>query len=361
MLHLLGLCNLECAHCYMDGAPWRREELDLGAVLRAIGDCTALGVGQLYVTGGEPLLYRGIADVLRAAADVPNLGVTVCTNGTRSAPEHVELLREVGARAHVSADGLAEHHDRFRRKKGAFAAMEAGVRAFTAAGIPVTIVTTISRENLDSLPDVVAWAAGCGAEQVRVQPLLDLGRGRAIAEQRLAPPELNHLLLMLSDLANTYRERGVTCTLIGVTRRFLLAHPCGAYVCNGTGCHRRVAREIKKIVVREDGTVLPEATNLDPAFAIGNLHAGSLASQVAAYFDTGYARFDRLCRSLYERVVPVWPAAVVPWDQLLAEHSHGWQEDERDPVPAGADEESGSCSTCTEAPAASRELRLARS
>jgi len=86
-------------------------------------------------------------------------------------------------------------------------------------------------------------------------------------------------------------------------------------------------REIKKIVVREDGTILPEATNLSRAFAMGNLHDGSLMAMVSRYFESGYERFDRLCRATYAEVVPTWPAVVVPWDQIIAERSHSFRDD----------------------------------
>jgi Fe-coproporphyrin III synthase len=327
MLHLLGKCNLQCVHCYMEGAPSRREQLALDAVIAAIGECPVIGIGQIYFTGGEPLLYTGLHEALRAAAVLPGLSITVCTNGTVITRRHVSALRDVRARAHVSVDGPASFHDEFRRLDGAWQATERGVRALTEAGVPVTIVSTISRANLSVLRFLADWALDIGADQLRVQPLLDLGRGQQISDQRLTPAELDRLLLQLSDFANTYGRQGLECSIIGVTRRFLLAHPCGADVCNGAGCHRRVAREIKKVVVREDGTVLPEVTNLNHSFAIGNLHEDSLTAQIVRYFESGYERFDRLCRTTYADVVPTWPAALVPWDQILAARSHVWRDD----------------------------------
>jgi MoaA/NifB/PqqE/SkfB family radical SAM enzyme len=326
MLHLLGRCNLECAHCYMDGGPARREQLHLDDVLRAINECSTLGVGLIYFTGGEPLLYPGLHDALRAAAAC-RLKITVCTNGTISTPRHVSILREVGARVQVSVDGPAAFHDQFRALDGAFAATERGIQAFRAAGLRVTVVFTVSRGNVDTMASLARWAHGLGVDEFRVQPLLDLGRGSAINDQRLSADELNRLLLLLSDLANTYRHQGMKCSLVGVSRNFLLAHPCGAYVCNGAGCHRRMEREIKKIVVREDGTILPEATNLSRTFAMGNLHDGPLIDIVNRYFEKGYDRFDRLCRSSYAELVPSWPSVVVPWDQIIAERSQTWRDD----------------------------------
>ncbi|WP_255456887.1 MULTISPECIES: radical SAM protein [unclassified Mycolicibacterium] len=326
MVHLLGRCNLTCRHCYMEGSPQRREQLPLEAVLRAVEESAALGVGTLYLTGGEPLLYRGFSDILRASTQIPGLETTVCTNATLVKGRHAELLTDSRARVNVSIDGNEEFHDYFRCLQGAFRAAEDGVRILVDAGLEVTIVTTISQSNLHMLADIAQWAAGIGAAEFRVQPLLRLGRGIGIADQRLTSVQLNELVMTLSDLANRYRP-GLKCGVIGVTRRYLLAHPCAAYVCNGAGCHRRVAREIKKVVIREDGTVLPEVTNLSHDFALGNITDGPLSHLVARYFENGYERFDRLCRTTYAETVQQWGDVVVPWDQIVAARSYTWRDE----------------------------------
>jgi len=77
-------------------------------------------------------------------------------------------------------------------------------------------------------------------------------------------------------------------------------------------------------VVREDGTVLPEVTNLSHKFALGKIEDGPLTELVTRYFENGYDRFDYLCRKTYEEVVATWKSAVVPWDQIIADRSHLW-------------------------------------
>lgn len=325
MLHLLGRCNLQCLHCYMGGSPSRREQLPLEPVMAAIAECEQLDIGALYLTGGEPLLYPGLPDVLTAAAQVPGLRVTLCTNGTLITPRHATIFRDRGTEVNISIDGDPQFHDHFRNLSGAFHAAERGIRTLVEAGVRITIVTTISQGNMGSLSSLVEWAARCGAVQLRVQPLLQLGRGAQIADQCLTAQQMDRLLLQLSDLANRYRSNGLKCSLVGVSRRFLLTHPCGAYVCNGAGCHRRVAKEIKKLIVREDGTVLPEATNLSQDFSLGNIQDGPLSMLVSRYFEDGYQRFDQLCRTTYSEVLPTWEPAVVPWDQIVAERSHRWR------------------------------------
>lgn len=339
MLHLLGRCNLKCRHCYMEGAPSRREQLPLDRVIAAVEESDKLGIGTLYLTGGEPLLYRGLPDVLRAAARVPGLETTLCTNATLIDGRHIALFKENNVRLNVSIDGDETFHDYFRAFDGAFKASDKGVRAMAKAGLAITIVMTVTQSNRHLLPRVAEWSAEAGAVKLLVQPLLKLGRGMEIADQRLTSAHLNELILQLSDLANNYRG-ALECALIGKSRRFLMAHPCGAYVCNGTGCHRGVAKEIKKVVVREDGTVLPEVTNLSHEFALGSITDGPLSALVGRYFEAGYDKFDQLCRAIYAEVLPAWQDAFVPWDQIVAERSYGWRGTES----VAADLHCGTCS-----------------
>lgn len=323
MLHLLGRCNLTCLHCYMDGAPPRKERLPLDLVIQAVSDCRLLDIGALYLTGGEPILYPGLEEILTIAA-YKKLQVTVCTNATLLTERFATLFHDNHVKVNISVDGDEAFHDYFRNCAGAFRATERGIRRVVEAEVPLTIVTTISRQNVHALTSLAEWSASVGAVQFRVQPLLRLGRATKIMDQCLTDEQLNRLLIELSDLANVFGPAGMKCSLVGVTRRFLAAHPCGAYVCNGQGCHRRVAKEIKKLVIREDGTVLPEITNLSHEFALGRMEDGPLPVLVSRYFEHGYEKFDHLCRGTYAEVMPTWESAVIPWDQIVAERSHNW-------------------------------------
>jgi Fe-coproporphyrin III synthase len=339
MLHLLGRCNLRCAHCYMQGAPDRREMLAIEDVLDAISECSPLGIGSLYVTGGEPLLHPEIERVLEAGAKIKGMKTTLCTNATRLNERDAALFGELGLRLSISIDGDAAYHDSFRKRRGAFATAERGLNLAVAAGCEVTIISTISQRNLQMVTQLVNWAIDHGAHTFRAQPLLNLGRGELIRDDRMTSAQMDLLILTLSDLANRTRSF-IRCSIIGQSRRFLQAHPCAAYVCNGRGCHRRVEKEIKKIVVREDGTVLPECTNLHHSYKIGVLGEAPLGEMVGRYLDLGYDRFDQLCRVAYDEMLADWPMAVVPWDQIIAERS----QHEVRPVAASTSFDCGSAS-----------------
>ena len=334
MLHLTGRCNLECRHCYMDGGPWRRERLPITWVLDAIRAAPELGIGSLFLTGGEPMMYPHLVEVLKQAGETDGLGVTLSTNATLVNERFAEALAANNVRVHVSIDGKPGFHDEFRGEPGAFARTETGLAELQRAGVPFTIVTTISRDNLADFNHIAAWAVAAGAERLLVQPLLRLGRGREIGDRMLSSPELLQLIMGVSDFANR-ADRPIKASIIGGSKRFFLAHPCAAYVCNGGGCHRGVSKEIKKIVVRETGVILPEATNLDQSYAIGRVEDGPLTALIPAYFATGYQAFDRLCRAAYHEYVPDWPDPLLPWDQILAERSRIPVEDRVQPAADG--------------------------
>lgn len=321
-IHLLNRCNLLCRHCYVEASPRGTLELPSELVLRTLRDAQALGISSLLLSGGEPFLYRDLPRILEAASELFDGDLCVSTNGTLIHHKEAETLRRCGFRAQVSLDGEESYHDVFRGVEGSFRRTSAGVDNLVSAGVPVSVVTTVCRENLASLPRLAEWAWAAGARRLSVQPLLALGRGAEIHSSRLSREELCDLFFQMSDLGHSYRTRGLELSLAHRTRRFLLAHPCAAYVCNGSRCHRGVEREIKKIVVREDGQVLPEIPTLDCKFALGNLHCEGLSEMVPRYLANGYEKFHDLCRLTFAEVMPKWSSPLVPWDEIVTARSH---------------------------------------
>lgn len=321
LIHLLNRCNLRCQHCYLDAAPWCNTHLPLELVIRSLGEVKHLNIGTVYLSGGEPFLYPELPEVLAFFSTQQSFQLCVSTNGTLIGTAEATLLKDNGVSVQVSIDGPEAYHDQSRGSKGAFRYAARGIQQLVAAEVPVIVVITICQDNIVWLSWLAEWAAKMGVERISVQPLLQLGRGSKIRDKKLSEQQLCNLFLQLSDLGHTYRSRGLGFSLAYRTRNFLLAHPCAAYVCNGTRCHRKVAKEIKKLIIREDGTVLPEIPTLNYRFALGNLNEGTLTELIARYFADGYAQFDRLCRTVYEEVMPTWKSPIVPWDEIVSERS----------------------------------------
>ena len=96
-------CNLRCDYCCVRSSPKApRRALGSERVRRIASEAAALGVGEIFVTGGEPFLLGDIGDILTAcAAAAPT---TVLTNGMLLVGRRLEISAGVAARPRDIAD-----------------------------------------------------------------------------------------------------------------------------------------------------------------------------------------------------------------------------------------------------------------
>lgn len=177
-------CNLKCAMCRQirggQEVPenrvwydWHRE-LPLKAWISLLDQVAAFRP-WLYVTGGEPLIYPHFREFVREARS-RNLVVHLQTNGTLLADVADFLVQQGVVAVTISLDGPAAIHDEIRGVKGSFRRMQEGVQALLSArrryGSPSPILSfncTISKSNLDRLPEIVPLAAELGGDVLQIQ------------------------------------------------------------------------------------------------------------------------------------------------------------------------------------------------
>lgn len=113
-------CNLRCFYCTY-WQEWEKlaaaEILRYEELLRIAGVAARLGIRKIRVTGGEPLVRRGLPDFIRSLSQIPGIDeICLTTNGTLLA-ELAPALREAGLRRlNVSLDTLIP--GRYRRITG---------------------------------------------------------------------------------------------------------------------------------------------------------------------------------------------------------------------------------------------------
>lgn len=103
-------CDLRCNYCLpkdFKGFETPANWLRLDEMARLVGVFVGLGIRKVRLTGGEPLLRRGVADLARDIAAMPGLAdLSVSTNGTQLV-RHAEALRAAGVtRLNISLDTL---------------------------------------------------------------------------------------------------------------------------------------------------------------------------------------------------------------------------------------------------------------
>ena len=147
-LAVTSACNCACAHCLEPGVQRAdRPELSLDELRTILADLHRLGVLNINLTGGEPLLRGDLDEIIRAARP-RRCAVTVASNGLLLDEAAVERLRGLGVMGvAVSIDAPdAAGHDASRGHPGCFEAMLAGARRCQAAGLLVNWVTILSPE-----------------------------------------------------------------------------------------------------------------------------------------------------------------------------------------------------------------------
>jgi MoaA/NifB/PqqE/SkfB family radical SAM enzyme len=156
-------CNLTCEHCFAENLKTSDgEELNKAEWQSVIDQCIDLGAISVGFTGGEPLAYAKLEQMIEMAHPDRML-IIIVSNGTLLTPERARSLKDAGADVMlISLDsGIREEHDAFRGKQGAF---DLAMRAFDVArdaGLKVAAVPTVSHDNIHSegFERIIDWGA----------------------------------------------------------------------------------------------------------------------------------------------------------------------------------------------------------
>jgi GTP 3',8-cyclase len=134
-------CNYKCVYCRTGEMGAQYPELAIDEYLRLIELFVGLGITKVRLTGGEPLLRRGLVDLVRELSrlrtlDGDPLDLALTTNG-HLLESLAQPLKDAGLnRVTVSMDAVdTPTFDRITRVEGSFAKVLAGVRAARAAGL----------------------------------------------------------------------------------------------------------------------------------------------------------------------------------------------------------------------------------
>jgi GTP 3',8-cyclase len=160
-------CNLRCVYCMpLEGMQFlpRSEVLSFEEIVRVAGVARDLGVTAVRVTGGEPLVRRGICDLVGAVAALGFSDLSLTTNGILFAPIARELAASGLRRVNVSCDSLRPGRFGEIRRRGELEVVLDAMKAAEAAGLtPVKVNVVLLRgHNDDEVLDFAAFARETG-------------------------------------------------------------------------------------------------------------------------------------------------------------------------------------------------------
>ncbi|HOW50850.1 MAG TPA: radical SAM protein [bacterium] len=175
-------CNLRCRYCMPEEGvrPMSHDDIlsfeEIAAFTRiAVG----IGITKVRLTGGEPLVRRGVVSLVAQLALIEGISdLAMTTNGLLLA-EYAASLREAGLmRINVSLDTV--DRDRFREitRRDELEAVLAGIAEARRVGFPVKINTVIERSPEE--PDAAAVAVWAAAEGLPIRFIrqMDLAHGQ---------------------------------------------------------------------------------------------------------------------------------------------------------------------------------------
>ena len=182
-------CNLRCDFCFEKEARYNPEDqVEYGALKRLVDLCAEAGVKYVFLTGGEPLTYPHLEDVLQYIADNhPSIPPTIATNGV--------LLSDVGFCRRLICSGLkyvdvsmkgadAESWEKATGYDGFSEQMEA-IRNLSSMPIEFTCSMVVTEQSVASVCDAVEAARANGAGQFSFTFFIDNVESEAKGQEYL--------------------------------------------------------------------------------------------------------------------------------------------------------------------------------
>ena len=185
-LSVTDRCDLRCRYCMAEQMRFlpRAELLTLEELVQLADAFIARGVTRIRLTGGEPLVRRGIEKLLQWLGARLGHGLeelTLTTNGTQLARFAADLRAAGVRRVNVSLDSL--DGDRFRHitRRGDLAQVLGGIAAAKAAGLRIKInMVALKGLNQDEIEALARWCAAEGHDLTLIEtmPLGDVEQDR---------------------------------------------------------------------------------------------------------------------------------------------------------------------------------------
>ena len=155
-------CNYRCRYCMEEGGvvPYTHADiLSFEEIAEIAESAAALGIRKIRLTGGEPLVRRGVVDLCKMLRSIPDLSeLTMTTNGSLLAPL-AKPLREAGVdRLNISLDTLDPEKFHSMTRGGSLSDVLNGLDAAEAAGFLGTKlnVVLIGGFNDEEIPTFAA-------------------------------------------------------------------------------------------------------------------------------------------------------------------------------------------------------------
>ena len=180
-------CDFRCVYCMAEDMTFlpKKDLLSLEELDRVCSAFIGRGVRKLRLTGGEPLVRKGIMTLVKSLGRHLETGaleeLTLTTTGSQLAKFAPELAAHGVKRINVSVDTLDDAKFRQITRWGELSKVKEGIRAAQAAGLAIKInAVALKGVNEAEIPEMIRWTHGEGMDLTLIEtmPLGDIDGDR---------------------------------------------------------------------------------------------------------------------------------------------------------------------------------------
>jgi len=268
-LYITENCNLRCRHCAVAAKSKKTDYLTTEQIFKIIDEAKELGIGSVNISGGEPLLREDCLAILSYAAQ--RVKVAVATNGTLINDYTAQVLADLNLKIQISLDGpQASIHD-FIRGKGSFDRTINALDLLGNLGVKekITFCSTVSKNNLSSIPELLNLAIEKGIPEIRFIPLQNMGTARSYWSD-LAPSMEDYTQFYsyaFQEVIGKFPELRIMPGFQG----FMLHRPPGQVSWCPIG---------QILTIDAQGDLYPCSLLMEPSFKLGNILKVSLQQAI---------------------------------------------------------------------------------
>lgn len=197
-------CNMRCKHCMNWSVQNSNKEFEKEKILRLIEELHENNTEEIYISGGEPLLYPYIDQVILYANSL-GIKVTLATNALEIS-KHLETIKKGVQLVSISLDGIGETHDKFRGVAGAFNNCVKMFKLLKENNVKTRISAMIWKENVQELEEMISLAKSCGVSKVNLAFLIPEGRAKTDDTIKLPIERYKEIVDNVARLREKYKS-----------------------------------------------------------------------------------------------------------------------------------------------------------
>lgn len=253
--HVTNHCNLHCLGCYSDSIARNKErDLSIESMLKILDELKTVGVQNIIISGGEPLIRKDIVDIVKYAKESCNMQrMILITNGTIGDWKLFKELALYLDTISVSIDTYSSECSAFLRDEGIFEKIILNIKQMRENGLNVSILPTIHHKNVKEMSKYIKLAESLGTEISF--SIFTTGQEKIYKDYILSQKDL-------IEIAKHFMNYGMTVNDVPINNTMEGKRHCG------TGC--------SMISIGADGSIYPCHMLMEESFKMGNLVNNSL-------------------------------------------------------------------------------------